>query len=711
MRGLRRFAIFLLFVTIFAASVLADFEITEIVYRPSDKEYVEVFTGSYQNLSGFLLADLALRNKTKDNLTEFQVRQSAYALIIADGFNFTGFNATPFSSSIYTVKAGIGAGLNDGGDSVFLFFPNESLAAEMNYMNSIGANGDGNSLQLINGTWRAAPPTPGLQNQAPKEVPPPPPPAENIVLSRQVSDLLYTNVSYTNLFHIEIEQKSCSEKDNVTIAYTIRDAEGALAKNTTFTKEVGCNTGAATGSFTPPSAGNFTLCGEVVESTVPEENFADNALCFSLAVLDPATISCDVGLTLAIENNLFFDEGESIRFTPLSNTTFPFRIEYWIEDLFGRVVKPKVTTTNSNQKSWTAQSPEQDRVYFLKAQLYPACRDQNLSDNAAEKMLIVLQDSLSLTNEASADKPSSITITEITPAEPRFGDLLQVKLDITKGTTSKYAVSLWAESKGRKISAETKIHLREEDTGYSLTLPVQLLPKCTSDPQDATLVIEGLGVRAEKLFTVDEEDGTFCSEEDSASNAAIEERGTSADSSPDFSFRLLDLPPSPTAGELLPISIFLQGDAEPHAYEAWSYLYRGSKCYSCRDNTVSREQLLQSGTLEPFEEKILVFQLPVDKEMEDGDYSLKVKLRKDAQKTVKELTETVRIEASLPLEKGNTNAGESATSSFTGNSFQEISSDSSGVIVYESNTAKAQALTPIVLLVTIGLLALVLLRK
>ncbi|MBI1968422.1 hypothetical protein HYS49_00785, partial [Candidatus Woesearchaeota archaeon] len=428
MRGL---AFFLLFVTIFAASVLADIEITEIVYRPSDKEYVEVFTGSYQNLSGFLLADLALRNKTKDNLTEFQVRQSAYALIIADGFNFTGFNATPISSSIYTVKSGIGAGLNDGGDSVFFFFPNGSLAAEMNYTNTIGANGDGNSLQLLNGTWKAAPPTPGLPNKAiPEEPTPPAASTENIVLSPQLFSPLYLGVLYDGLFHIAISPKNCSEKDNVTVAYTIHDEVGNLLKDATFTKGIGCSTGANTGSFTPTAPGNLLIFGRVVESTVSEDNPADNSINFSLSVLDPATLSCDIGLSIVLNETLFHADGEKITFTPKpTNSTFPFRIEYWIEDLFGKIVKAKVTTTNANQKSWTAQSPEQDRVYFLKAQLSPTCQDANTSDNAAEKMLIVFQNSLTPLSGTSSEKSSSITINEITPSEPRFGDLLQIKLD------------------------------------------------------------------------------------------------------------------------------------------------------------------------------------------------------------------------------------------------------------------------------------------
>jgi len=722
MGGLREFLLWVVLFTfslaIFSAESYAQEEaveitITEIMYDPvnsSEKEYVEVFTGDYNNLSGYLIADETARSGKKGNLTELHAHASGYALIVENGSTLTGVQA-----SFYSV-AKIGRGLNnDDGDTVFLFFPNGTLLTALNYTN-LSAAKQGNSLQLINGTWKAAPPTPGLPNQAPTSGEPAPPEdvpaAENIILSPYLTSQIYLNVSYDDLFRIEIAPKACNETDYVTVAYAIREETGKLLKNATFTKAVGCSTRSNTGSFIPLAPGNVMIWGTIVESTILEDNPTDNTINFSVSIVDPATLPCDVGFSITMNETLFYAEGEKIYFIPKpTNTTFPFRIDYWIEDLFGKIVKAKVTTTNTNQKSWTAQSPEQDRVYFLKAQLYPMCQDTNASDNTAEKMLIVLQDSLALTSDASAEKPSSITITEITPAEPRFGDLLQVKLDITKGTTSKYAVTLWAESKGRKISAETKIHLREEDTEYALLLPVQLFPKCTEGPQDATLVVEGLDIHAEKHFTVDEEDGTFCSAEDSANNDATGQQETSADSSTDFSFSVLGLPASPAAGELLPVSVFLQGDAEPHDYEVWSYLYRGSKCYSCREGTIPREELLQAGILEPFEEKTLVFQLPVDKGMGDGDYNLKVKLRKDNQKTLKELTETISIEAAQTGEKEEKTAGSSVQSSFTGNSVRAISPDGPGMVVYESNTAKAQALTPIVLLVTIGLLALVLLRK
>lgn len=705
---LRGVSVSLVLFFFFSVTVFAQLEITEIMYAPEVKvngiafEYVEIFIGNYTNLSGYLVADEAAYAGKKSNLTELQPHSSGYALLVEQGFNLTGIPA-----SIYSV-AKIGRGLNDGGDSVFLFFPNGMLITAVNFTR-LEKTSNGNSLQLINGTWQAASPTPGLRNevQAPLE---PTPSTENIVLSPHLSSPLYLGVLYDDLFHIEIAKENCSEKDNVTVAYTIHDETGNLLKNATFTREkIGCSTGANTGSFTPTTPGTIAILGRIIESTVPEDTLEDNAINFSLSVVDPATISCDSSLSVVLNETLFHADGEKITFTPKpTNTTFPFRIEYWIEDLFGTVIKSRVNTTNANQKSWTAQSNEDDRVYLLKAQLYPSCLDESIIDNAVEKLLIVRKDagSLSLTSPGSSETPSIITINEITPSNPRFGDMLQVKLDVVKGSTSKYAVALWAESKGRRISAETKMHLREENTEYSLALPVQLNSRC-ADEQDATLIVEGLGVRTEKAFTIAGADEDACAEEeeeDAADASDSHENGAGNLEQQEFAFRLLALPATVPSGSIFPVSVFLQGDDEEHDYAVWAYLYRGSRCYSCADGKLPREQLLQEGTLDAFAEKILAFELPIDAGLAEGEYKLKVKLLKDDLKTPQEITETIHIaesaDAPQPAEK----------STFSPAIARTAPAESPGVVVYESNTAKAKSFTPFVLFTAMGLLVLVLLR-
>ena len=133
MGGLREFLLWVVLFTfslaIFSAESYAQEEaveitITEIMYDPvnsSEKEYVEVFTGDYNNLSGYLIADETARSGKKGNLTELHAHASGYALIVENGSTLTGVQA-----SFYSV-AKIGRGLNnDDGDTVFVYvFPKE----------------------------------------------------------------------------------------------------------------------------------------------------------------------------------------------------------------------------------------------------------------------------------------------------------------------------------------------------------------------------------------------------------------------------------------------------------------------------------------------------------------------------------------------------------------------------------------------------------
>ncbi|MEK6905912.1 MAG: hypothetical protein AABX24_05925, partial [Nanoarchaeota archaeon] len=147
--------------------------------------------------------------------------------------------------------------------------------------------------------------------------------------------------------------------------------DGLLVQEGSFTKEIGCTTSASTGKFIPLETGNYTLCGAIINSTV---NSAFPSSCAEFTVADTSNIFCDVNMQLKTNESIFYENGQPIEFKPeLNNKSFPFVIEYWIEDLFSEIVKPKVNTTNTNQKSWKTNIGEEDRVLFINAVVY---RDQ-----------------------------------------------------------------------------------------------------------------------------------------------------------------------------------------------------------------------------------------------------------------------------------------------------------------------------------------------
>lgn len=71
--------------------------------------------------------------------------------------------------------------------------------------------------------------------------------------------------------------------------------------------------------------------------------------------------------------------------------------------------------------------------------------------------------------------------------------------------------------------------------------------------------------------------------------------------------------------------------------EIWSYVYSGSKCYSCHENE-SRESNKQEIKIDSDESEKVTLQNSINEDIENGTYKLKVKILKKGLKTAKEFT-------------------------------------------------------------------------
>ncbi len=535
----------------------------------------------------------------------------------------------------------------------------------------------------------------------------------------------YLQNQYTSLFKIEIKGKSpCSPKDQVTVAYNI-SKDGVMLQNDSFTKEVGCTTQSSTGSFSPQEIGNYLLCGLITNSTV-NTNLNLTPSCINFEVLDTAAISCDIQLSLNLNESIFYQNGQSFKFSPeLSNQSFPYQIEYWIEDLFGEIVKPKINTTNTNEKSWKTDIQEQDRVLLMKAIVYPSCSDHNLNNNIAQQMFIVTKNQSSEISSSSSlaadlEENSSLNISDINPEIASYGSMISADLQIYKGGTTKYALSMWAEKDGKIISEKTKANFKTKYSSYKLTLPLRVDPDCDRKHGDgkAQLIVEGLGVQTEKEFTLQGIERDSCAvpaPATSTSSSSSNSEYASTAKKKDYII-LRDFPVQLEAGDTARIKVELF-DTQDSDYEMWSYLYRGSKCYSCAAG--EKDDNLISVSVKENKAKFVEMLVTVDPEMEEGEYSLAVKYKKADQKTLKSLTEKVHVKAShgetkmanqtVPL-LSTLDTSPSTTSSKKIQTQERADYD--GIVVYESTSQKSKNIISWTLLLAFGLLSLILaLRK
>ncbi|MCK4521257.1 MAG: lamin tail domain-containing protein [Nanoarchaeota archaeon] len=525
--GNKGYIIFLfIFIICFSENVFADVIINEIMYNPatsqgsdSNLEWVELYNNgsSAVNLNTWKLEENDFDNVT---INAYGYVVIARNLNIGDenfeayyGNNDGVWNAT--DGNYTAVDGNFGTGLSNSGKIINL--TNRIYTDLVNYSEDWGADGNGKTLVLYNGSWYESSTiggSPGMQNNASTQEK-----TQNkgLKLTVYIDNTTYVGITYTSLFKIENLDYVSGQTDyvNAIIGYNISDIKRDTV-NISLKKSKTANTG----TFTPTSAGTYEICGWIISSTIDDQNTLDDFACKTITVIDTSAIPCNITINITTNNILVYEKGQSIKFkNQLNNESLPFKIEYWIEDLFGNIYKNKYNTTNTNQKSWKTDIDEQDRVLFIKAVVYPFCNDTNLSDNSAEKMFIVTNNN-SETTSPSSGEDSKIEIKKINKEKVSFGDVIKVDVEIHKGSTAKYSVSAFVYKDNKYPSEKTKISLKNKYTDYKLTIPIQLKPNCNNYYKDGTyeIKIEGLGESYSEEIKIEGTKTSFCKNTQSSSS-------------------------------------------------------------------------------------------------------------------------------------------------------------------------------------------------
>ena len=660
----------LLLLILFPTSVVA-LDITEIMYNPAGSdnnfEYVEVYSEEPINLTSWFIAD----ETSEDILIPLLEIYSSYALIVEEGFNYSGIN-----SSIYSAGAAIGNNLGNTQDTIFIKDQQKNIQSNVSYSSTLGGSGNGNSICIINNSWQECQPTPGRVNLNVAE-------SSNIKLQTYLPEQIYVDQQYDNLFKISISGKNCSEKENVSVNYRILKSN-ILIKEDYFMKDIGCSGYSKTGTFIPLEEGNYTLCGII----------SSNQVCANFIVLDSRQILCNVSLNLSTSTNRTYLAGQSIKFTPKAlGAEFPYLIEYWIEDLFGRPYKAKINTSNSNQKSWKCRIEEEDRILLLKSIVHPSCNDTNRTDNFAQEIFYVIK--------SGVKRESSLQIEKLylgNDNSAEWGDQFTVKTTIFKGDESKYSVQLWAEKSGNKISPITKFNLYDKFKEYSLTLPIQLDANCNQKTEDGKAIIKlrAFGLSTEHDFEIEGIDNEICKD--------YKKEAVSTSSKSKQILQITDFPASVEQKQPIMFKLQVFNDDKEHQMRVWAYLYRGKKCYSCAEGSKERDDNQQSITVLPEEAKLIDLYVVPDQSIGPGKYKLKVRVIKDQQKTPKEFTQEIEIKSlEIPLlALSSESFGENTDPIGLAAKKESLAflRTQKGIVVYESNSTKAKKLIPWLLLLS-----------
>lgn len=720
----RRFLKTILGIILFSVTfVYGRVMIDEVMYdfpgTDTKHEWIEISNiGESLNLSSWKLREGGV-NHALTLVNGVWTIDEEQSIIIADDastflLDYPTFNSTLFDSAF-------SSGLSGSGEELVLIDAQGKVIDNLVYNTSLGATGNGLTLCYYNFSWQECLATPGRINEINLSTPnnntnTTPLNLPNLKITPYLISPVYSGITYDDLFKLTIDDKNCSQKNSINVTYNISSEDFFIEDK--FQKEVGCSSYASTGIFFPILSGNYTLCA-LAESEFNESSYLDNQVCFEVGVLDLSQVPCDQEISISLDEDVIYQQGESISYDfTVSNSSFPFTIEYWVEDLFGRMVKSKYNSTNANAKTWKADILEEDRVLLLKANLYSLCNDTNLSNNHIKKRFIVTnQGEIEIINNTNTTNvsDSSLSIIKLTPSEPKCGDALKMEVEVYKGNTNKYALYAWVEQEGNQVSEVTKVNLRNKNTLYGLSLPIQLDMNCDEDDQDARVVIEGLDQREEIDILIRgdascEEDSDSEENDEEESSSVVEEDISVVNEKIDYG--LIGIPNSISSGGILNFRLKIKNDEWDHFFQMYSYVYRGSRCYSCQQETLEREDSLQELMLGFEEEAEVLFSLTLDGDMKEGEYKLKVKIHKDGQITGESVDTTLtvgEVQEQVKEEKviltSNLNEEEEVISS------QRIILNQSKFLVYESSDEKAKKFIPYLLIVVLGLLCIILIKK
>ena len=699
--------------------------INEIMFNPSQCsnsycEWIEIYNPSFQsvNLSYWKLCNNGLLPGYIDNTTgntyldNGLVLESGQYAVITDGGSGTlvydYFEINQNSIALHTDASSLCGSLSNTGKSILLL-DGVGLVDNVTYEGSWGADGDGTSLQLVDNTWCSDTPTPGKENFCA-------PPASftinypSYVLNDGTVFLVKAETSnfQDGMYDIKLEVKD-QDENRIARIYDTNDKEW---QSTTYY---------IYNALTINGGSGYYLSYMKID---PEKNYTGTATIQGRLRLTGSSSYTETDLyVFNVENTIFQEETteeqkETDSFIEILEAT-PSLVE------FGDIVKVKINVYRGDTSKYAVYAyiedssgqklSEKSTMHFrdkftnytltVPIQLKSNCDSdyldgnhtvivEGLDKNATSSLQIEgINDNLCERSSSSLNGTSTLEIQNIylgSDEKARFGDIVRIKIKIHKGNTTKNAVYLWIEDNDNdRVSEKPSLLLYTKHTDYTVTVPIQTELNCDEDYEDGTyyLVVEAFQTITEKEAIKLEDKSSDCPKESSSTSGS-----SSGLTSKSFEYKIASIPSTIRLGEDFETEVELvNNDDEDIDIELWSYVYRGSKCYSG-----DREENKQRFTLKKGSSKGVEL-INMVEEAEPGDYNFKVKIRKDQQVTLKELTEQISVISSEKIEVEGllmTQCPPLSEEYLFTNALLSEKSRCSSVVIYESSSQKAKNLIP-----------------
>lgn len=347
------------------------------------------------------------------------------------------------------------------------------------------------------------------------------------------------------------------------------------------------------------------------------------------------TQGCDFQIEIILANTIFDNPDNftfKIRASKVKGTTTNITVKANIKDLYDITIKNYRPFTNASitkQRTSSTYTPNLDEAksYMLNTNLTTACNDSNLENNFDSRLITLKGQSLTTTSQIEIGNIYDLGSDKIA----KFGQIIRLKLNIYKGDTTKNSIAVWLENKkGKKLSKQSKTNVYDKYKTYSLTLPIQIDPNCNEEFNNGNyyIIAKGLDLEETKKIKIEDLTTSLC-------KTVYTSKKTS---SKQFEYEIIEIPEKANTNKINTKVKLSNDDNEDSNIKIWSYLYRGSKCYSGEREENKKQILLSARTSEiiDLENNII--------DAEPGDYKYKVVINKDNQKTNKEITKDIVIE-------------------------------------------------------------------
>ncbi len=222
---------------------------------------------------------------------------------------------------------------------------------------------------------------------------------------------------------------------------------------------------------------------------------------------------------------------------------------------------------------------------------------------------------------------------DVTDNESEFGDLIKVRFHVYKGNTTKSSIKLFIENDEDRITKTAKAMLYDRFTNYTLTLPLQIKPNCNEKYADGYYYVK-IGwtdsSKAEDTFKLKVEGINM----DNCDKIYVERKPRKGT----LEHSLVEMPGAVEVNEGFTLKVeLINNDGQDHMVDLYSYVYRGNKYYSGEREENKKSVLVKAGETKEFELENKVTSA------EPGDYKLKIRVKRDDQKTEKEVTQAIKV--------------------------------------------------------------------